>query len=284
MFIWKLVNEGILDVECFTTNDDLAYEKTGNGTTLFTTAQYGVTINATKQTGLYDTNPEMRYVPVGPLNFQDGSPAAQLEANGRSGSPVLIFPTSCSNIEAALTWLDYINSPEGQILTAYGFEGDTFEYNEAGQPRMTAELTERYKADSDGVKKELRARGIGYLNNDFYVARKTTLWFGETVPFEADAAIPELEAYKKVRPVEKLAGYPINAVQSLFEGYNEYGQEVLDSDKQDSYVKRAYFAETEEEARAILTEYQDYIRSDPRTQELLDFLTEQFATRDDFIY
>ena len=284
LFIWKLVNEGILDVECFTTNDDLAYEKTGNGTTLFTTAQYGVTINATKQTGLYDSNPEMRYVPVGPLNFKGGEPAAQLEADGRSGSPVLIFPTSCKNIEAALTWLDYINSPEGQILTAYGFEGDTFEYNEAGQPRMNAELTERYKTDSDGVSKELRARGIGYLSNDFYVARKTTLWFGETTPFQADAAIPELEAYKQVRPVEKLPGYPINAVQSLFEGYNEYGQDVLDSDKQDSYVKRAYFAETEEEARAILVEYQDYVKADPRTQQLLDFLTEQFATRDDFIY
>jgi putative aldouronate transport system substrate-binding protein len=284
LFIWKLVNEGILDVECFTTNDDLAYEKTGNGTTLFTTAQYGVTINATKQTGLYDTHPEMRYVPVGPLNFRDGSPAAQLEANGRSGSPVLFFPTTCTNVEAALTWLDYVNSPEGQILTAYGFEGDTFEFNEAGQPRMNAELTARYTEDSDGVKKELRARGIGYISNDFYVARKTTLWFGETEPFQADAAIPELDAYKKVRPVEKLAGYPINAVQSLFEGYNEYGQDVLDSDKQDSYVKRAYFAETEEEARSILEEYQEYVKADPRTQQLLDFLTEQFATRDDFIY
>ena len=59
---------------------------------------------------------------------------------------------------------------------------------------------------------------------------------------------------------------------------------MLDSDKQDSYVKRAYFAETEEEARAILEEYQEYVKADPRTQQLLDFLTEQFATRDDFIY
>ena len=59
-----MAHDGLLDKECFTTTDDAAKEKVGNGTALFTCAQYGVTIDATKQSGLYDSNPEMRYTSV----------------------------------------------------------------------------------------------------------------------------------------------------------------------------------------------------------------------------
>jgi putative aldouronate transport system substrate-binding protein len=60
MFIWKLVKEGILDKECFKQTDSQTDEKVGNGTALFFAAQYGVGINSTKLTNLYNTNPEMR--------------------------------------------------------------------------------------------------------------------------------------------------------------------------------------------------------------------------------
>lgn len=138
-----MVHDGLLDKECFTTTDVTAKEKVGNGTALFTCAQYGVTIDATKQSGLYDSNPEMRYTWVGPLNYSDGSAQVQVESEGRSGSPAIIFPTTCSNIDAAMTWLDYVNSKEGTKLICYGFEGDTYELNADGQPRMNAELSER---------------------------------------------------------------------------------------------------------------------------------------------
>ena len=39
----------------------------------------------------------------------------------------------------------YVNSKEGTKLICYGFEGDTYEMNEDGQPRMNAELTENTK-------------------------------------------------------------------------------------------------------------------------------------------
>lgn len=286
LFIWKLVNEGILDVECFTTNDDLAKEKTGNGTVLFTCAQYGMTIDATKQTGLYDTNPEMRYIPVGPLQYKGGEEAVQIEPDGRSGSPVIFFPYTCSNIEAALTWLDYVNSKEGTRLICYGFEGDTYEFNEAGQPRMTAELTAQYKEDSDAVNKMLRERGIKYMQGRTYVAKKNTMWFGESNPFDSEAANEYQEAYKLARPVEKIPGYPIDAVASGFEGYQEFAQWAFDSDRADDYVQRAFFAETEEEARAILEDYQNYLmtNNDGQFQKFLDYMTEQYATRDDFVF
>ncbi len=286
LFIWKLVHEGILDKECFTTNDDLAKEKTGNGTVLFQCAQYSMSIDATKQTGLYDSNPEMRYIPVGPLVYKDGEAAVQTQAEGRSGSPAIIFPVTCTNLDAALTWLDYVNSKEGTKLICYGFEGDTYELNEEGQPRMNAELTARYIEDSDSVKKELRERGIGYMAGRSYVAKKNALWFGEANPFDSEGANEYLEAYKKARPVEIIPGYPIDAVASGFEGYQEFSEWAFDGDRESDYTERAYFAETEEEAREILESYQEYLRTNDggKMQEFLDYMTEQYATRDDFVF
>lgn len=286
LFFWKMVNEGILDKECFTQSDDRGKEKVGNGTALFTCAQYGVTIDATKQTGLYDSNPEMRYVPVGPLNFSDGSELVQVEAEGRSGSPVIFFPSTCSNIEAAMTWLDYVNSKEGMRLICYGFEGDTYELNEDGQPRMNADLTARYATDSESVKEELRQRGINYMQGRSYVAKKNTEWFGEAGPFEADAEDPYLTEYKKMRPAEMLPGYGIDAVCSGFEGYQEFAEWALDSTKEKEYRERAYFADTEEEARQILEDYQNYLMTNDggKMQDYIDYMTEQLGTRDDFAF
>lgn len=94
LFVWKLVNNNILDKECFKQTDSQADEKIGNGTALFASTQYGCVVNSTKLTGLYTSLPEMRYVPVGPLNYSDGSAATQGKTYGRSGSPVIFFPTS----------------------------------------------------------------------------------------------------------------------------------------------------------------------------------------------
>ena len=245
-----------------------------------------MTVDATKQTGLYDTNPEMRYVPVGPLNYSDGSALTQIESEGRSGSPVIFFPNTCSNIDAALTWLDYVNSKEGMRLICYGFEGDTYELNEDGQPRMNADLTARYAANSDSVKEELRERGINYMQGRTYVARKNVLWFGEASPFEADAENEYLAAYKKQRPAEILPGYGIDALASGFDGYQEFAEWAFDDNKEKEYRERAYFADTEEEARGILEDYQEYLRTNNggKMQEFLEYMTEQSKTRDDIAY
>lgn len=286
LFIWKLVNEGLLDKECFTTSDDRANEKVGNGTALFTCAQYGMTINATKLTGLYDSNPEMRYTWVGPLNYKDGSPLKQVESDGRNGSPVIFFPNTSSNIDAALTWLDYVNSKEGMKLVSYGFEGDTYELNAEGQPRMNADLTARYAVDSEGVISELRERGINYIPARTYVAKKNVTWFGEAAPFEAEAENEYLKEYKKLRPVEKIPGYPIDAVAPNFEGYQEFAEWAFDDTTEKQYKERAFFADTEAEARKILEDYQNYLMTNKKgqMQEFLDYMTEQSKTRDDFAY
>lgn len=286
LFIWELVHEGILDKECFKQTDDQGKEKVGNGTALFSCAQYGVTVDATKMTGLYETHPEMRYVPVGPLNYKDGSAQVQLESEGRSGSPVIFFPSTCVNIDAALTWLDYLNSKEGTKLICYGFEGDTYEMNDQGQPRMNADLTKRYGENQEAVKEELRERGIFYMASRTYVAKKNNLWFGEPGPFEADALDPYIVEYRKLKPAEIMPGYAIDALASGFEGYQEFAEWAFDDTKEKEYKERAYFANSEEEARSILEDYQEYLRTNDggKMQAFLDYMTEMSTSRDDIVY
>ena len=45
--------------------------------------------------------------------------------------------TRCENIPLAITWLDWRYSPAGSMLMSWGPEGVTFEYDEAGNRRLT---------------------------------------------------------------------------------------------------------------------------------------------------
>ncbi len=281
LFLWKLVNEGLLDKECFKCTDAQADEKVGNGTALFASAQYGVIINSTKLTGLYNAHPEMRYTWVGPLTYSDGSPLVQTQTNGASGSGVIFFPSTCSNIDAALTWLDYVNSEEGARLCQYGIEGDTYEMNDQGQPRMNAELTKRYQTDQAGVQQELREKGVGYMNGLLIDNRMK--WWGEKNAFEADAEDPYAKEYKTKRPVEIIEGYPISALAPGFEKYDEVAEFAFQGTTEKDYRERAYFAATEAEARQILEDYQEYLltQKDGLFKEFLDYMAEAAAKRDD---
>ncbi|GHT95369.1 ABC transporter [Spirochaetia bacterium] len=288
LFLWKLVNEGILDKECFKTSATLAYQKVGNGSALFFSAQYVAGIDATKQTGLYNSNPEMRYVPVGPLNDRDGKPLVQMESMGRTGSPAIFFPSTCKDIEAALRYIDYLNSPEGVTLTTYGIEGQTFVRNAAGQPRLIPDYLNRKKAGDATWVDAFREVGAGYIGGSpggsfTQFATQNIEWFGESAVGEADAAVPELEAYKKLRPVQQYSGYPLSAFESEFP---QLARVSALGDQAKDYCERAYFANTEAEARQILESYQTYLRTQDGGVflQFLDFMAGKAKARPDIAF
>ena len=284
VFLWKLVHENILDKECFKHSDSQADEKVGNGTALFASSQYSGIVKSTQLTGLYDSHPEMRYTWVGPLDYEDGSPATQIAPEGTNGSGVLMFPTTCSNIDAALTFLDYVNSEEGARLCQYGIEGETYEMNEQGQPRMNAEWTKKYQADNEGTKEELRELGIGY--SALICADKRMTWWGEKYAFQADAENEFVKKYKEVKPVEEIKGYGIDGIAPNFDRYAEVSEVAFEGTTEKDYRERAYFAATEDEARQILEDYQELLRTgnDGALPAMLDWMTGQLDTRDDFVF
>ncbi len=286
MFLWKLVKENLLDKECFKQNDAQADEKVGNGTALFAAAQYSVIINSTKLTGLYNSNPEMRYVPVGPLTYADGSPLTQIEQMGRHGAHAFLITTACKNPEAALAWLDYINSEEGMRLCEYGIEGDTYEMNAAGQPRLKEEWLTLKRDGQDIYDAGLREKGIGYYLGGRFISNSRLTWWGEREPGGADAAVKEIEDYKLQRPVERLPGYPISSLVSTYKDYNAVMTEILDDETQKQYRERAYFADTEAEALEILKSYQEMIttKNNGMLAGFLTYAQEMFDSRKDAAY
>ena len=284
LFIWKLVNEGILDKECFKTTDAMAEQKAGNGTVAVFSLQYGTIVNATKATGLHQNHPEMRYIPIGPLNYASGEPLVQLEQKGSGGSGVYCFPTSCKNLEAALTWFNYLNSEEGQLLAYYGFEGDTYEMVD-GQPRLMPEILERKQAGDSTVDDELRERGINLYGAPATVLVRRVTWFGELNPGDADAADADVEAYKEMRPVEQVEGYPIDKLAMQYPEYDTVKSFLTEGTKESDTKQQAYFASTEEEARSMLEGYQEYLRTAEGgiMEDFLQYVTEQSKTRDDVV-
>ncbi len=286
MFLWKLVKENLLDKECFKQNDGQADEKVGNGTALFAAAQYSVIVNSTKLTGLYNSNPEMRYIPVGPMTYLDGTPLKQTEQMGRHGAHAFLITTACKNPEAALAWLDYINSEEGMRLCEYGIEGDTYEMNADGQPRLKEEWLTIKRDGRDIYDEGLREKGIGYYLGGRFISNSKLTWWGEREAGGADAAVKEIEDYKLQRPVERLAGYPLSSLVSTYKDYDAVMTEILDSETQKQYRERAYFANTEAEALEILKSYQEMVRTKNggMITGFLEYAQQMFDSREDAAY
>jgi putative aldouronate transport system substrate-binding protein len=219
------------------------------------------------------------------MTYSDGQPFVQLEQNGRGGSPAIIFPTTCSNIEAAMTYLDYVNSEEGARLCQYGIEGDTYAMNSDGKPRLNSDILARKAAGDSSVDDELRAKGISYILGRTLQADKRFTWWGEINAGDADAAPPEMTEYKLARPVERVDGYPLEGLVNKFENYDTVKKFAFEGTTEEDYKQRAFFADTEAEAKAILEEYGNYLMTQENGifKDYLAYVNEAAKSRDDLL-
>ena len=288
MFMWRLVNEGLYDVEAFRHTGSQADEKVGNGRALFTGAQFWTSINATRLTGMYNSNPEMRFVPVGPFDDIHGNPMVQYESFGRTGAPSLFIPYTDDEekIHAILTYIDFLNTREGLALALYGIEGISFERNTQGHPRLVPELLEARASGADWGEMLRNMTGTGHINDKFLFADLRMEWFGEHEPGEADTAIPEMEVWRQRKPVVMRPGWPIDAFESEFDQIDEVRRAFFDGNPMRDFRERAYFAPTEAEARATLEAWQDFLRTQQNGlfMEYVEFIGAQVGRRDDIIF
>ena len=286
MFIWRLINEGILDKECFRHSGIQADTKVGNGTALFFAAQYIYGINATKMTGLYNAHPEMRYVPVGPMNYADGSPLTQIETMGRTGSPVIFFPRTNRNLDASFRFIDYVNTIEGLTLAEYGIEGVTWERNADGQPRLVSNLLDRRALGDTTWIDDLRDIGAQYIGDMIFYGSRKMEWFGEDLMRSPEGMESEIAEYSKLRPVKQLPGYPLSALQNTYPDWERIRALLYEGEAGRNYIERAFFASTEAEARNLLLEQQNYMRTVQNgiIMDWLDFMAQQVNSRPDIVF
>lgn len=57
--------------------------------------------------------------------------------NGASATGGYCVSTACEHPDLVARWADYIFSPEGQILSNFGVEGVSFDYNDEGEPELS---------------------------------------------------------------------------------------------------------------------------------------------------
>ena len=283
LFVWQMVNEGLYDVEAFRHTGAQADEKVGNGKALFAGAQFNSSIQATLRTGMYSSNPEMRFTPLGPFLDANNNKFVQYESYGATGSGAIFIPYTedQEKIHAILTYLEYLNTPEGMELATYGIEGQTFVRNDAGQPRLTPELLQLAASGGD-LGEQLRERvGAGYFN--LFLAVTAVEWFGEREPGNESATLPELLDWRSRKPIVRREGWPIDSFQSEFPRIDEVRSAFFDGDPGRDYRERAYFAPTKEAARAILEQWQTYLRTyrNGLFMEYVDFIGNQRDRRPD---
>lgn len=136
-FRWlnKLYNEGLMDPEYYVRTDQTLKEDFVSGR--LGCFEGNVSYNVDSMRGsllqaLKQNNPEADVISIPPLkNIHDG----QIYNKGYAINGAYVFiPQTCKNVEAAVTYLDWLATEEGGFTLFHGMEGEHFNYDEEGVP------------------------------------------------------------------------------------------------------------------------------------------------------
>ena len=164
-FRWlnRMYNEGILDPDFVTqTHEDyIAKIASGRVLALFDTDwDYSDGEKVLKADGKYGKT----YAPL-PLTMDADTKCASLMYQGLTTGQGVGISTACKDPVAAIKFLDYICSDEGQVLVQWGIEGVNYFVDENGKRYRTQEEVDYSNTDKDYKKKT----GVGFHNYPFPV-------------------------------------------------------------------------------------------------------------------
>lgn len=162
-FKWlnRMYNEGILDHEFATqTHEDyIAKIATGRVVALFDTDwDYGDAEKILKADGKLD----MTYCGI-PLAMDENTKAPSLMYQGLTTGQGVGITTACKDPVAAIKYLDFLCSDEGQVLVNWGIEGVNYFIDENGHRYRTQEEIDESKNNKDYTKNT----GVGFHNYPF---------------------------------------------------------------------------------------------------------------------
>ena len=101
------------------------------------------------------SNPDAAYIAIdGPKSTAGYEP--KLNQAGISGWMITYVSKTCKDPAKAIQLYTYLLSDEGQILTNYGVEGETYTINADGKYELTDAAKELQANDNDRFKKEMR--------------------------------------------------------------------------------------------------------------------------------
>lgn len=276
LFMRKMVADGLLDAECFTQTREMADQKVKNGSYAFIAAHYPAVFEAYDKY-LKGEHPEAVYVPIGPIINADGKPLAGdgRQLNGMAGVGAFFLPKGCTNPEAVIRVLNYVNSEEGSRLVLYGIEGEHYTMVD-GQPRATEKLLDLQENNID----EMHKLGIRRFYSDLVVNDWRMSKFGEFNIGESSKSNEYYDKFKEMYTYEYVDGFRADYLGHDYADINRINTLLpLAGDA----VLKATFASSDEEALKILNDTRKQLM-DNGLQDYLDHVNEKAAEREDIIY
>ena len=89
---------------------------------------------------LQATDPNFKLIGIPEVSL-DGGPSHFGEEPSMLDSNVWAITVECDDAESICRYVDYLYSEEGTLLANYGVEGDTFVYDDQGNPHLTEKVT-----------------------------------------------------------------------------------------------------------------------------------------------
>lgn len=115
------------------------------------------------------SDPDAAYIAIdGPQSTKGNAP--KLNQAGISGWMITYVSKTCKDPAKAIQIYTYLLDDDGQILTNYGIEGETYEINADGKYELTEAAKELRDSDNDRFKKEMRLGEFIPFGHDRYKA------------------------------------------------------------------------------------------------------------------
>ncbi len=115
------------------------------------------------------SDPDAAYIAIdGPQSTKGNVP--KLNQAGISGWMITYVSKTCADPAKAIQLYTYLLDDDGQILTNYGIEGETYEINADGKYELTEAAKELRDTDNDRFKKEMRLGEFIPFGHDRYKA------------------------------------------------------------------------------------------------------------------
>lgn len=273
LFMRKIISNDLFDPEAFSNTDTMATEKLTTGKLAVFGAQ---SMMATLQNTLYKTNPDMQYELLGPMKNKSGQIATQVEKPGRSGFPVIFLSAKIKNPDAALRFLDYINSDEGRLLAYWGIEGKDYQMVN-GVPKWIPEVKQKYDDNTD-LKRDA---GLNYLNANFIGGFSSDVAWPKTEDEKTQWDKLE-ESFSKKMPIKIIDKVSANYLERDWPKYKQYLDATSSLNYGDEF-KKALFAKTDDQALKILHDIQDKYRA-AGAEEMTEYVAQKAAERNDIGY
>jgi len=262
LFMRKLVAEGLFDPECFTQTDTMAKEKMITGRVAMFGCHYPHQYGFFKDT-LYKTNPEMEFVPVGPILDKQGGVPSQVERLGRSGSPVLFFSKDVKEVDKLMAFVDWANSDEGVKYNYFGLEKY---YTMNGDVPV---VTDAEKAAREADPQLKNKEGFGLLPQ-FLGADPTLGWGWQPEYVEAGYV-----KAREINPLKFIEYKTADDVVDTWEGKKAYDEQMSTTNWGDE-LKKAYLTQSDDEAIAIIQAQRDRMNK-AGYAEMEKFLNDEVA-------